>query len=391
MQIVAAAAADADLLVLPEATLPAYVLGDDRIDDAAVESSISELRSIARNARCAVVAGAAIRYDGRLFNSAVVIDNDGSVRGRADKIFLWHFDRKWFAPGERIEPVDTSVGRLGVMICADGRMPGIASELADRGAEVLVMPTAWVTSGRDPSHLENLQADLLARVRAHENALPFVAANKCGTELGIVAYCGKSQIVDANGDVIAMASQEREETIVAELAIASGSNPRAMDAPSPSRRDVPTGVTRVAFSLQAPPADARAILDVLDANEWLHPDSPEVIPAAYARDPRLLPRYREAGFRRVVLRNDEPDQWLERIARARAAELRLYVFVFDRSQRRAYAVDPDGAVVAGTYDGLNVASCALDYERTAQTLVAPGTDIAEGLARVGTLQRGVTR
>ena len=58
------------------------------------------------------------------------------------------------------------------------------------------MPTAWVTSGRDPGALENVQADLLARVRAYENGVPFVAANKCGVELGIALYCGKSQIVD---------------------------------------------------------------------------------------------------------------------------------------------------------------------------------------------------
>ena len=59
------------------------------------------------------------------------------------------------------------------------------------------MPTAWVTSGRDPTALENVQADLLGRVRAYENRVPFVAANKCGSELGMVAYCGKSQIVDS--------------------------------------------------------------------------------------------------------------------------------------------------------------------------------------------------
>ena len=71
------------------------------------------------------------------------------------------------------------------------------------------MPTAWVTSGRDPTSLENVQADLLGRVRAYENRVPFVAANKCGSELGMVAYCGKSQIVDSRGEIVALANQHR--------------------------------------------------------------------------------------------------------------------------------------------------------------------------------------
>ena len=76
-----------------------------------------------------------------------------------------------------------AVGRLGVLICADGRMPGIGRALVDAGAQVLVMPTAWVTSGRNPHELENLQADLLAQVRAFGTACrslpPISAASNC--------------------------------------------------------------------------------------------------------------------------------------------------------------------------------------------------------------------
>ena len=170
------AASDHDLLVLPEGTFPAYVLGDAAIDDRLVADAIAELARLARASSCAIVAGAAVRRGNVLYNSAVVIDRDGSLAGSAEKIFLWHFDRQWFAAGSAIAPVDTSIGRLGVLICADGRMPGIGRELVDGGAELLVMPTAWVTSGRNPHELENLQADLLAQVRAFENGVPFIAA-----------------------------------------------------------------------------------------------------------------------------------------------------------------------------------------------------------------------
>ncbi|MDP9025581.1 MAG: carbon-nitrogen hydrolase family protein, partial [Candidatus Eremiobacteraeota bacterium] len=182
------AAASCDLLVLPESTFPGYVLGDSNVDDAEVTSALEALQRIARDRACTIVAGIALRKNGTLFNSAVAIDPDGSIAGTADKAFLWHFDRKWFSPASELAPVRTRAGTLGLLICADGRMPGIARELVDRGAELLAMPTAWVTSGRDASALENVQADLLGRVRAFENNVSFVAANKCGVERGMVAY-----------------------------------------------------------------------------------------------------------------------------------------------------------------------------------------------------------
>ncbi len=380
---IADAARDADLLVVPEATLPAYVLGDDRIDDAAVSRTLDDLREIARESTCVIVAGAAVRRAGKLYNSALVIDADGTLAGSAEKIFLWHFDRKWFAPGERIAPIDTRAGRLGVMICADGRMPGIAQTLVDRGAELLVMPTAWVTSGRDASALENIQADLLARVRAFENGVPFVAANKCGVEMKMVAYCGKSQIVDRNGDVVAIASQQEPGTIAASIDLAPPA-PKRVALPQIVERQPQTGASRVAFSLETID-DLAQRLEILDAQEAMTPPGDEIIDAQVAFDPRALVRYRAAGYRRIGLDAHVSHPWLERIARARATELRLYVIVFDRQRDRAYAVDPDGVIVAGTYEGFRIASVAMDFRRTNETTVAPGTDVAAGLDMVASI------
>src|SRR5580704_10526808 len=240
----------ADLVVLPEGTFPAYVLGKQPLDEAATADTVERLSDLARSTNTVIVAGIALPRGGVVYNSAIVIDADGSLAGRADKLFLWHFDRHWFAQGKRLAPVRTSVGTLGVLICADGRLPTIARSLVDHGAEVLIMPTAWVTSGRDPSALENVQADLLARVRAYENRAPFVAANKCGAELGMVAYCGKSQIVDACGEVVAIAGEHRPARA-----------PLARPAPRVNRLE---RSLRIAISFDPLPSDIDERLEMLD-------------------------------------------------------------------------------------------------------------------------------
>jgi len=219
MHSIRAAAADAELVVLPEGTIPAYVLGNEPVDEHAVEAALAQAQAIARETHTVIVLGSVRMSEQRTYNAAVAIDTDGSIAGCADKQFLWHFDSQWFTPGTGIEPIRTAVGVLGVLVCADGRVPTIARTLVERGAQILVMPTAWVTSGRDPNALENIQADLLARIRAKENAVPFVAANKCGVERACVAYCGKSQIIEAAGTTVSVASQDRPETIVGEVGL----------------------------------------------------------------------------------------------------------------------------------------------------------------------------
>lgn len=386
------AAADADLVVLPEGTFPAYVLGSHSIDCAAVDEAIARVREIAQHSQTVIVIGAAAPADAGLGNAALVVDADGSLAGRTDKLFLWHFDRRWFTAGERIEPIPTALGTLGVLICADGRLPTISRALVDRGARALVMPTAWVTSGRDPNALENVQADLLGRVRAYENGVPFVAANKCGTELGMVAYCGKSQIVDANGEVVAIAS-EREPQVLHAAVTADGAHPHRTGAANPPQREAVARSLRLAISFEPLPADTDERLRVLDDEYALARDDgarlaalDRAVPAAavsddLVRDPGGLVGYRRAGYALFCWTTQLGVPWCERLARARALELRCYVVVFDEAARRAFAVDPDGGVVAGTFDGFHLASFGFDGRKTAETSVAPGTDVREGLER----------
>lgn len=387
------AAADSDLVVLPEATLPAYILGSAHVDDAAITDALDRLRAIARATTTVIVAGGVAASENGLRNTAFVIDSDGSLAGRADKLFLWHFDRRWFTPGSRLQPVTTTLGLLGVLVCADGRLPTIARTLVDRGAAALIMPTAWVTSGRNPHALENVQADLLGRVRAYENGVPFVAANKCGSELGMVAYCGKSQIVDAGGEVVAIAGEREPQTLRAAITLASQTRQRAIrpDPPPARRIDAPV---RLAISCDPLPADIDERLELLDDAWAISPHEhdraralADALPVAWVddgsvRDPSLLPAYRRAGYSLLCWSTDVEPPWSERLARARALELRVYIVVFESRRHRAYAVDPDGTPVAGTFGDFRLASFVFDPRRTTDTVVAPGTDIAEGLQYV---------
>ena len=405
-----AARGGAELVVLPEGTVPAYVLGEAPVDPLQLARAAATFGELAREYATTIVYGSARIVNDRTFNAAIVVGPDGRELGFAAKQFLWHFDRRWFAPGATLEPIDTPVGRLGVLVCADGRIPTIAATLVERGAELLVMPTAWVTSGRDPNALENLQADLLANVRARENGVPFVVANKCGVERESVAYCGKSAIVDASGAFVARGG-EREETIVRGDVVAR----RATHAPVAVRvamHDAPPDaraarVNRVAFTLATDAADLARLRDIAtlaDADILLAPDvarEPGAVTivaradvlVGYAgddevRSPRGLVDARRGGCALFVWDAGGDAAWNVAFARTRAAELRAFVIVFDRAADRAYAVDPDGAIVAGTFEGYRLAAFAYDRARTAATLVAPTTDVAAGLAVAEAIRAG---
>lgn len=371
-----AAARGARLIVLPEGTLPAYVLGYEPFEERETAAALDECRSLARGLGAVLVVGAARGESGRVYNSAIVIDADGTMAGAGDKHFLWHFDRQWFAPGERIEPVRTSIGVIGALVCADGRIPTIAGTLVDRGAEVLVMPTAWVTSGRDPEHLENVQADLMARVRARENGVPFLAANKCGVELGCVAYCGKSQIVAADGSVLQIAPEQSEATLFAEIELREPAVQR-----SPPVKAVPGSIpgaaVRIAIAARGAALNPE-ILRILEAQPLF--SCPEVGDDTVL-DPGGLARMRLHGVTIAVWRTQYDPQWQLNFARTRALELRIYLVVIDTARNRAYAVDPDGAVVCGTFGEYEIAGFTFDPARTDQTFVAPGTDVRAGLER----------
>lgn len=392
-RIAEATRAGAELVVVPEGTVPNYVIGEFRPKIKMLADSAADILALSKQANATIVIGGArYRASGELLNSAWVVTPDG-IAGYADKCFLWHFDRKWFVAADVLEPIDTPVGRLGVLICADGRIPTIGSTLIDRGAELLVMPTAWVTSGRDPSFLENLQADLFVNVRARENRVPLVAANKVGVEYGSVAYCGKSAIVDANGAFVARASERAEETIHARIAIGSPPARKRGDVEVSAGTDLPsslriaitpqtTGAARTQLDRHAELADARLILGPEDTTAF---GEIGVVRGEAMWDPALLVAARLGGTRLFVWHADAEGDWVTRLARVRAAELRAYLVVFDAGADRAFAVDPDGVVICGTFDDFRLAAFTFDRARTDAWTIAPFTNVADGLRLVDRL------
>ncbi len=405
--VVEAASHGAKLVVLPEGTVPGYVLGSAAVDEREVALAAADVAELASSYRTTIVYGGVKISDGRTYNAAIAVGPDGYELGHAAKQFLWHFDRRWFTAGATLDPIETPLGTLGLLVCADGRIPSIAATLVERGAELLVMPTAWVTSGRDPHSLENLQADLMAGVRARENGVPFLVANKCGVELQSVAYCGKSALYDADGATLARASESDEAIVYGEI-VAAPSRRSTGTAFAPPR-DAANGPqrARIAFTLASDPADVErfAVLAtqsdadvllargatrgrhaVLAAHETGRNDIIgtggiliATVDTPTFTSPRGLIEARLAGFDLFLWHADGDAAWHTPFARTRAAELRAFVVVFSAATGRAFAVDPDGAVVAGTFGEYRLASFVYDRSRSAATLLAPTTDAFEGL------------
>jgi predicted amidohydrolase len=402
-----AAERGAKLIVLPEGTVPGYVLGNEPVDAAQLARAASDVASLARSHAVVVVYGGARIEGSRVYNAAICIGPNGDELGFAAKQFLWHFDRRWFAAGESLRPIDTPIGRLGLLVCADGRIPTIAATLVERGAQMLVMPTAWVTSGRDPHVLENLQADLLANVRARENGVPFVAANKCGVERESVAYCGKSALIDAHGAFVARGSETAPDVVFGELELASALSDRLVrervEPLAPVVHAEPRTRARIAFTPASDPIDLtryRALAAQADCDAMIvagldpMPDETRIeyalVDDRAIHDPRGLVRARLDGCDLFIWNTALADaEWMTRFARTRAAELRAFILVFVAGGRRAFAVDPDGVVIAGTFGDLRLASFVFDRAKTLATTVAPTTDVLAGLSfaeSVGTLR-----
>ncbi|MCP3734544.1 carbon-nitrogen hydrolase family protein [Sphingomonas sp. RP10(2022)] len=143
--------------------------------------------------------------DGRFANRAFVIDADGAIRARYDKLHLFDVDlptgESWresaaYAPGESAVVVDTPAGALGLSICYDLRFPALYAALAGAGAQVLGIPAAFTR----PTGLAHWHA--LLRARAIETGCFVVAAAQTGAhEDGRITY-GHSLVVDPWGDVL---------------------------------------------------------------------------------------------------------------------------------------------------------------------------------------------
>ncbi|MDR2152354.1 MAG: carbon-nitrogen hydrolase [Helicobacteraceae bacterium] len=170
------------------------------------------------------------RAKGLYHNTAVVMETDGSVAGLYRKMHVpddpCFYEKFYFAPGDLgFKPINTSAGRLGVLICWDQWYPEAARLMALNGADVLIYPTAigWNPQDSDAEKARQLDAwQTIQRSHAIANALPTIAANRVGYENGQngegdgISFWGGSFICGAQGEFLARADLD-EVTLYADL------------------------------------------------------------------------------------------------------------------------------------------------------------------------------
>ncbi|MGE5633560.1 MAG: carbon-nitrogen hydrolase family protein [Caulobacteraceae bacterium] len=216
-----AAENDIDLAVLPECAYPAYYLGYDmdKTSEAMgfMDKVISDISDKARKYGIYVAVGVAVKKGNELYNAGMLFDRKGILINSCGKSNLWHFDRKWFSCGTTFDVVETDIGKLGMMICADGRNPEISRILALKGAEIIIDMANLTASGSDPSKLSNPQFEYMLPARALENGVWLIMADKVGVEADSVLYAGRSCIISPEGEIAASASSDKEEIIFADI------------------------------------------------------------------------------------------------------------------------------------------------------------------------------
>lgn len=208
-----AAAAGADLLILPEMALTGYNIGAAAVRAAADPDRGPMATAVADAARrhgIGLVAGFPHAADGRIYNTVQLFDRAGEPRARCAKTHLFGaVDRAQFAPGREIAaPVEVDGWVLGLAICYDIEFPELARALALAGAEAILTPTANMLP-------YDTVATRLVPARAEENAVFVAYANYVGAEPPF-EYFGLSCVCDPTGADLARAGRG-EEMIFADL------------------------------------------------------------------------------------------------------------------------------------------------------------------------------
>ena len=168
------------------------------------------------------------RAPGLYHNTAVVMERDGTIAGKYRKMHIpddpAYYEKFYFTPGDiGFQPIDTSVGRLGVLVCWDQWYPEAARMMALAGAELLIYPTAIGYESSDTPEEQQRQREAWTTVqRGHAvaNGLPVVAVNRVGHESDPsgqtrgIQFWGSSFVAGPQGELLFRAGQEEEEALV---------------------------------------------------------------------------------------------------------------------------------------------------------------------------------
>lgn len=171
------------------------------------------------------------RAPGLYHNTAVVLEKDGTIAGKYRKMHIpddpAYYEKFYFTPGDLgFEPIDTSVGRLGVLVCWDQWYPEAARLMAMRGAELLIYPTAigWESSDTEEEKRRQLDAWMtVQRGHAVANGLPVITVNRTGHEADPsgqtngIQFWGNSFVAGPQGELLTVFPNDAEGVRVVEV------------------------------------------------------------------------------------------------------------------------------------------------------------------------------
>ena len=216
-----ASAQGAELIVLPECAVTGYVFESSEAAHEAAQELQGEPLDVLERA-CArlglhAVCGMLSRDGDELRNRSLLVGPDGLL-ATYDKTHLPFLgvDRFVTAGTDALEPVDTPLGRIGLLICYDLRFPEATRSLALQGADLIAHPTNWPVAAR-------ANAEFITRTRAHENLVYLLTSNRVGIEQG-TEFCGWSQIVAPSGARLAEADAASEVLLLAEVNVEEARN-----------------------------------------------------------------------------------------------------------------------------------------------------------------------
>ncbi len=219
------AADGAELIVLSELHDSLYFCQVEDVDNfrlaEEIPSDFTEFYSEAAKGNNVVIVTSMFerRAPGLYHNTAVVFDSDGSMAGKYRKMHIpddpGFYEKFYFTPGDLgFEPIETSLGRLGVLVCWDQWYPEAARLMAMRGAEMLIYPTAigWNPDDTDDEKKRQREAWItIQRSHAVANGIPVVSVNRCGFEedpSGVTSgidFWGSSFVAGPQGEYLFLA------------------------------------------------------------------------------------------------------------------------------------------------------------------------------------------